>query len=140
MNIWARLLPHGARCLAAVVLALHLAWLPVHLLTASHCDTGPTESHAAAHADHHGHAHDAAAAGAHDHDGDPDHHHRASDHESKFHAKRQVLLLALVPVVWQRLVPPPPAVAALPTAVRADRAPLPADFLPPSGPRAPPTA
>lgn len=134
----------AARWLAVAALVFHVAWLPVHLLTTAHCDTGPAHNHAQAHAAHHGHdhhhGHGAADAPAHPHEGDADHHHFSGDHESKFLAKRQVLLDAPLLVVWQAalVTPPPTVMRELP--VQADPSPPPADFSPPSGPRAPPLA
>ena len=130
--------PAGLRWLAVLLLVFHVAWLPVHLLTEAHCDTGQAHQHAEAHAAHHGHSH--GDADGHDHEGDAGHHHYASDHESKFLSKRQALHFAPTIVAWQLTLLTPPVLATRPMPMRADTVPPPADFSPPSGPRAPPLA
>ncbi|MEQ2008084.1 MAG: hypothetical protein ABMA26_14905 [Limisphaerales bacterium] len=135
-------LPNAVRCaarwLVAFALVFHVAWLPVHLLTTAHCDTGPGHSHAQAHAEHHGHSHD--ASDAHGHEGDADHHHFAGDHGSKFLSKRQAVLFAPLLVVWQAALVTPPSAVLRELPAQADPSPPPANFSPPSGPRAPPLA
>ncbi|PAW84544.1 MAG: hypothetical protein B9S33_11405 [Pedosphaera sp. Tous-C6FEB] len=132
------------RWLAVVALVFHIAWLPVHLLTEAHCDTGPAHNHAQAHAAHHGHDHDhgdgADDASHHQHDDDSDHHHFAGDHGSKFLAKRQAVLFAPLLVAWQTALVTPPSAVMRELPAQADPSPPPADFSPPSGPRAPPLA
>ena len=140
-----RLHLRSAACwLAVVALVFHIAWLPVHLLTEAHCDTGPTHNHAQAHAAHHGHDHhhDAGSADAahHPHEGDAGHHHFAGDHGSKFLSKRQAVLFAPLLVVWQAALVPPPSAVTRELPAQADPSPPPADLPPPSGPRAPPRA
>jgi len=127
----------ASRWLAMLVLVFHIVWVPVHLLTAAHHDSGLAHSHAEAHADHHGHSHGEPDSHG---DGDADQHHFASDHESKFLSKRQALLFAPTLVTWQVTVWTPALSVARELPVNADPAPPPADFSPPSGPRAPPLA
>jgi hypothetical protein len=127
----------AARWLAVAALVFHIAWLPLHLLTETHCDAGPANPHAQAHTEHHGHS-DVQAGAPHSHA--PDHHHYTADHESKFLAKRQALLQAPVLVVWQPLELTPPALVVWLAGLRVDAGPPPADFPPPSCPRAPPRA
>lgn len=136
MRLLKRHLCSAAHWLAALALVFHVAWLPVHLLTTAHCDTSPAHAHAQAHVDHHGHSHDDADA-SHSH-GDKDHHHFTGDHESKFLSKRQAVLFAPVLAVWQKLELNIVVVTAQPLDMRTLSAPPPADFSPPSGPRAPP--
>lgn len=118
----------------------HVAWLPIHLTTEAHCDTGPAHGHAQAHAAHH-HAH----ADAHEHSHDPapndgDHHHFTGDHEANFFAKRNVLLTSPALSVATQFVLVAPAAPVRGLAVEPLAAPPPADFSPPTGPRAPPLA
>lgn len=119
-----------ARWLAVLALVFHVVWVPVHLLTEAHSDTGLTH--------HHGHSH--GESDTHSHTGDEDQHHFTGDHESKFLSKRQALLFAPVLVAWQPAVLTPPVAIVRQAAVRAEESPPPADFSPPSGPRAPPPA
>ncbi|PAW72226.1 MAG: hypothetical protein B9S33_22925 [Pedosphaera sp. Tous-C6FEB] len=134
----------AAHWLAVAALVFHVAWVPVHLLTEAHCDSGPAHNHAQAHAAHHGHDHNhdhgPADAAHHQHEGDADHHHFSGDHESKFLSKRQAVLFSPLFVTWQvsLVTPPSTVVRALP--VSPEPPPPPADFSPPSGPRAPPLA
>lgn len=137
MTSLAKHLRPAARWLAVAALVFHVAWLPVHLLTEAHCDTGLAHAHATAQADHHGHSHDDAGA-AHPH-GDTDHHF-TGDHESKFLSKRQAVLFAPLFVTWQAALVAPPAAVMRELPAQADPSPPPADFSPPSGPRAPPLA
>ena len=127
----------ATRWLAVAALVFHIAWLPLHLLTEAHCDAGPAHPHAQAHTEHHGHSQDKADA---PHSQDTDHHHYTTDHESKFLAKRQALLHAPVLAVWQPLELTPPTLVVWTTGIRVHAGPPPADFPPPSCPRAPPRA
>ncbi len=116
----------------------HIAWLPVHLLTEAHYDASPAHGHVQAHADHHDHSH-ADVDPSHSH-GDTDHSHFTGDHESEFLSKRPVALFAPVlaaSLPIELIAPPTETARLLPC---AEAAPPPADFSPPSGPRAPPLA
>ena len=128
----------AARWLAVLALGFHIVWVPVHLLTEAHHDSGLAHSHAEAHADQHGHSHGEPNSHGDDGDGDADQHHFASDHESKVLGKRHALLFAPTLVTWQVTLLPPPLADAHALPVNADPAPPPADSPPPSGPRAPP--
>jgi len=136
MQLLHRPLRASARWLVVAALTACILWLPFHLLTEAHCDTGATHAHAQAHAAHHHHA----DTDEHPSDGDADHHHFAGDHGSKFLSKRQVLLDAPLLVVWQAALVTPPAAVMRELPVQAAPSPPPADFSPPSGPRAPPLA
>lgn len=138
MRLLNRHLRPAIRWLAVCALVFHVAWLPVHLLTEAHCDTGPAHDHAQAHAAHHGHGHDEADA-PHSH-GDADHHHFTGDHESKFLSKRHVVVCAPLLAAWltiELVALPAEFARMLPS---AEAAPPPLDFFSPSGPRAPPLA
>jgi ABC-type Zn2+ transport system substrate-binding protein/surface adhesin len=116
----------------------HVAWLPVHLTTEAHCDTGPGHSHAQAQADHHGHSHDEADESQ--SSGDADHHHFTGDHEGNYFAKRHLLIASpaiLRTILFEWLNPPTSQRLNTP---RDEYPPPPADFSPPTGPRAPPLA
>ncbi len=129
----------AARWLAVCALVFHVAWLPLHLTTETHCDPRSTRSHAHQNAAHHQDHHHGDTHG-HSHDHDADHHHFAGDHEGTFLAKRQVLLAtAILPSALH--IELTPTLAAGPASAPAgDPAPPPADSSPPSGPRAPPQA
>lgn len=127
----------ASRWLVVVALLGGLLWLPFHLLTEAHDEVLTDRAHALAHLDEHGHSHPVPDA---DENGDADHHHYAADHETKFLSKRPMALFAPVLGAWltvELIAPPTETARVLP---RAEAAPPPADFSPPSGPRAPPLA